>query len=85
MSFDRPECFSNLILRRGRRWAGPWGKKTSMMNKGHEGKKMSTVMRKKTSMVMTILMNMAMRIQKKEKFILNSGQTIPGIVFIQMR
>ena len=59
-------------------------KKTSMMNMVMR-KKMSTTMRKKTSMVMTIMMNMAMRIQKKEKFILNSGQTIPGIVFIQMR
>ena len=46
---------------------------------------MSMAMRKKTNMVMTSMMNMAMRIQKKEEFTLNSGQTIPGSVFIQMR
>ena len=57
---------------------------------------MSTAMKKKDfgtvylvmtttmSMVMRIMMNMVMRIQKKEKFILNIGQTIHGIVFIQM-
>ena len=60
----------------------------TMMSTAMKNKDFGTVylvMTTMMSIVMKIMMNMAMRIQKKEKFILNSGQTIPGIVFIQMR
>ena len=60
---------------------------TTMMSTAMKKKDFGTVylvMTTTMSMVMRIMMNMVMRIQKKEKFILNIGQTIHGIVFIQM-
>ena len=59
----------------------------TMMSTGMKKKDFGTVylvMTTTMSIDMMIMMNMVMRVQKKEKFILNIGQTIHGIGFIQM-